>query len=57
MDETGLAWDPIIGKSAAGNAQLAAVPATVWLIERWRVHNPKGAEYGQILKRKDESRD
>ena len=24
----------------------AAVPATVWLIERWKVHNPKGAEHG-----------
>ncbi len=46
VDEAGLEWGPIIGKSTDGNAQLAAVPATVWLIERWKVHNPKGAEHG-----------
>jgi hypothetical protein len=57
VDETGLAWDPIIGKSAAGNAELAAVPATVWLIERWKVHYPKGEEHGQKPKRKVESED
>ena len=45
VDEMGLAWDPILGRSVDGNAQLAAVPATVWLIERWKVHHPKGIEY------------
>ncbi|MBI4566404.1 MAG: DUF3179 domain-containing protein [Planctomycetes bacterium] len=42
-DETGKAWDLLQG--AMEDERLRPLPATPWLIERWRAFYPGGAEY------------
>lgn len=43
VDDSGKEWSMLTGTS--GKERLAPVPATAWLIERWRAFYPKGKEY------------
>ena len=43
VNEMGVEFDAFTGR--AGTVALDPVPATVWLLNRWRAHNPGGAIY------------
>ena len=47
VDDKGGAWDWFTGlpKNAKAELALEAVPATVWLTDRWKAHNPEGEIY------------
>ncbi len=44
-DAGGQAWDPLKGTS--GDRSLVPLPATPWLVERWRAFYPKAEVYSQ----------
>ena len=43
-DEQGRAWDWVTGwrKGKGATEMLEVLPATVWLVDRWKAHNPGG---------------
>jgi hypothetical protein len=45
LDEKGRTWDLLQGQLQGGKERLAPLPATTWLLKRWRGFHPKGAVY------------
>lgn len=46
VDDTGAEWDPLRAMPVEGGKRLEQVPATTWLISRWKGFHPRAPVHG-----------